>query len=168
MQHGLGDQIAVEITQHADGFIWFGTFSGLDRYDGYTFVHYRHDDTDDHSLSGNVVTALYTTREGTVWVGSRGEGVNRLNARQQQFDRFQHDPADPHSLANDSPHMFLEDSRGVLWVATEGGVSRFDAESGTFTNYQHSDADPNSLAATRCARSPKTPRARSGLVPPMA
>ena len=147
MQQGLADQIAAEITQDGDGFMWFGTFSGLDRYDGYTFVHYRHDDADDHSLSGNVVTALYTTREGTVWVGSRGEGVNRLNARQQQFDRFQHDPASPHSLANDSPRMFFEDRRGVLWVATEGGLSRFDGESGTFTNYQHSDADPNSLAS---------------------
>lgn len=147
VQQGLADQIAAEITQDADGFMWFGTFSGLDRYDGYTFVHYRHEDADEHSLSGNVISALYATREGTLWVGSRGSGVNRFNARQQQFDRFQNDPADPHSLPNDSPRMFFEDSRGVLWIATEGGLSRFEPRSGTFVNYRHDDGDPNSLAS---------------------
>src|SRR5690242_4742518 len=53
---GLADEVAPEITQDAQGFMWFGTFNGLDRYDGYRFVHYRHVDADEHSLAGNVVS----------------------------------------------------------------------------------------------------------------
>ena len=144
---GLADQIAGEITQDAEGLMWFGTFSGLDRYDGYRFVHYHHDDADPHSLSGNVISALYTDRAGYVWVGARGAGLDRFDPRTQQFEPFRHDPSDPTSLSNDSPHMVYEDRAGVLWVASEGGLSKFSPETGTFTNYRHDDADSSSIAS---------------------
>src|SRR4051812_2855491 len=140
-EQGLADQTASEITQDAAGFMWFGTFGGLDRWDGYEFLHFRHDDADEHSLSGNVIRALYTDRAGTVWVGARGAGLNRFDPRTQRFDHFRHDPADPHSLADDSPNMVYEDGSSALWIATEGGLSRRDRDSGTFTNYRHVASD---------------------------
>jgi ligand-binding sensor domain-containing protein/signal transduction histidine kinase len=145
-EQGLADQTAGEIAQDAEGFIWIGTFNGLDRFDGYQFVHYRHDDADEHSLSGNVISALYADRDGYIWVGSRGTGVDRLDQRTQQFEHFSHDPSDPNSLASNSPHMVLEDASGLIWIATEGGLSRFDPERRTFTNYRHDPSDPNSLS----------------------
>jgi ligand-binding sensor domain-containing protein len=143
VEGGLADQVSAEITQDAEGFMWFGTFSGLDRYDGYRFVHYRHDDADEHSLSGNVITALYTDRSGNVWVGACGAGINRFDPRTQQFQRFQHDAADPVSLSSDSPRMIYQDTSGVIWIASEGGLSHLNADGDSFTNYRHDDADPS-------------------------
>ena len=147
IDQGLADQIAPEITQDPEGFMWFGTFSGLDRYDGYRFVHYRHDDSDPHSLSGNVISALYADRAGNVWVGARGAGLDRFDPRTQLFEHFRNDPFDPSSLSSDSPHMVYQDRSGTVWVASEGGLSKFNSESGTFTNYRHDDSDPGSIAS---------------------
>ncbi|HYO82308.1 MAG TPA: hypothetical protein VES20_12965, partial [Bryobacteraceae bacterium] len=42
---------ASEIVQDAEGFIWFGTWNGLNRYDGYKVKVFRHDPANPHSLS---------------------------------------------------------------------------------------------------------------------
>ena len=66
IDQGLANQTATEIAQDAEGFMWIGTFNGLDRFDGYQFTHYRHDDSDPYSLSGNIITALFADREGAM------------------------------------------------------------------------------------------------------
>jgi ligand-binding sensor domain-containing protein/signal transduction histidine kinase len=148
VDQGLADQMAAEITQDTEGFMWFGTFRGLDRYDGYRFVHYRHDDADPHSLTGNVITALYADRDGNVWVGARGAGLDRFDPRTRQFEHFRHDASDRSSLSSNSPRMIYQDRAGVVWIASEGGgLSRFNPGTRTFTNYLHDDADGNSIAS---------------------
>ena len=43
---GLSHNSVYAIHQDLEGFLWFGTLDGLDRYDGYTFVSHRHDPAD--------------------------------------------------------------------------------------------------------------------------
>jgi len=77
-EQGLAGPIDTEITQDAQGFMWLGTYSGLDRYDGYRFVHYTHDDADPNTVSGNTITALYADTDGMLGrCARRGPGSPR-------------------------------------------------------------------------------------------
>ncbi|MBO6018255.1 MAG: hypothetical protein J6P41_02545, partial [Prevotella sp.] len=56
------------ICQDRQGFVWVGTDYGLNRYDGYRFVSFLHDDDNPGSLGFNVVVRLFCDREGRLWV----------------------------------------------------------------------------------------------------
>jgi hypothetical protein len=120
IEQGLSDQRVQAIVQDRTGFIWFGTNNGLNRYDGYNVVAYRHDPPNPHSLSGNFVEDLYEDRSGTLWVGTRS-GLNAFDRRTERFTRYWHDPADPQSLSSDWVWAIAEDQRGRLWIGTLGG-----------------------------------------------
>src|SRR5690242_9070073 len=56
---GLSDGLINCVTQDHQGFMWFGTGDGLDRFDGYEFTAFQHNPFDTTSLSDNSVTALF-------------------------------------------------------------------------------------------------------------
>ncbi len=147
VDHGLSDnQMRVSLQDRA-GFLWFGTYNGLNRYDGYEVVVFRHDPADPASLSDNAVHALYEDTAGTLWVGT-GLGLNAYDRATGRFTRYQHDPDDPDSLSNNTVLAIHEDRAGTLWVGTQGGgLNRFDRVRGTFTAYRHDATDPRSLGS---------------------
>ena len=58
LEDGLAQSSVNAIEQDAQGYIWIGTQDGLQRYDGYDFLTYRHDIGDPASLADNDVNAL--------------------------------------------------------------------------------------------------------------
>ena len=140
---GLSDQAVRDVVQDRDGFMWFGTANGLNRYDGYTFVEFRHNPADPDSIGGNAVNVLYADPDGSLWVGGRGAGLSVFDPRSQRFTRFRHDPGNPFSLSNDSPRSIFQDRLGALWIGTEGGLNRLDNRGlGTFARYMQ---DPDAV-----------------------
>ena len=66
-------EIRVEsIVQDRQGFIWFGTQDGLNRYDGYKFKVFKHEPGNPKSLSGVNVSSLLEDHSGNLWVGTDG------------------------------------------------------------------------------------------------
>ena len=65
---GLSNNTVYAIYKDTDGFLWFGTRSGLNRFDGYTFKVYRHLDNDPYSLPDNCVIGIQETPEGMLWI----------------------------------------------------------------------------------------------------
>jgi signal transduction histidine kinase/ligand-binding sensor domain-containing protein/CheY-like chemotaxis protein len=146
MEDGLSTALVLSIVQDQQGFMWFGTQDGLDRYDGYDFTVYKHDPADPHSLSNNYILALYVDRAGILWIGTWG-GLNYFDAATERFNAYRHDPADPTSLGDDKVQAIFEDAAGVLWVGTEnGGLNRLDRETGRFTRYVNDPNDSHSLS----------------------
>src|SRR5882672_3338532 len=66
---GLSQTRVAQIVQDDQGFMWFGTQYGLNRYDGNEFKLFVHDPTQPSSLAGVFITALFKDRDGVLWIG---------------------------------------------------------------------------------------------------
>src|SRR5208337_5407671 len=145
---GLSNADVRAIAQDHQGFMWFGTWlGGLNRYDGYTFKVYKHDDQDEHSLGCDGIQTLYVDRAGVLWVGTN-EGVDRYDRDTDSFVHYRHREGDPTSLPGYQARTFFEDESGTLWVATSGGLSRLDKTSGRFFTYRRNPNDPTRFGDT--------------------
>ncbi|MDJ0908652.1 MAG: two-component regulator propeller domain-containing protein [Woeseiaceae bacterium] len=148
LEDGLSQSIAFDIVQDSAGFLWVATEDGLNRYDGYSFLHYFNDPDDPTSIASNYTTALHLDRSGELWVGTWGSGVSRYIRETNSFDHFPHDPGDPTTLSGSQIWAILEDHQGKLWICSDdGGLSVIDPGSGSVTNYRHDPTDPTSLAS---------------------
>ncbi len=56
------------IIQDYQGFMWFGSADGLNRYDGYNITVYKHDSQDSSSLSNSDIVTLFEDSENNLWV----------------------------------------------------------------------------------------------------
>jgi ligand-binding sensor domain-containing protein/signal transduction histidine kinase len=150
LEHGLSQSVVNAILQDGQGFLWFGTEDGLNRFDGYSFKVYRPEADDSASISDRWITSLLEDRDGMMWIGTRQGGLNRFDPRSGQFTALKHDPADESSLSDDRVHTLYLDKSGNLWVGTENGLDRFDASTGAFEHYKMSNTgglSSNSISA---------------------
>src|SRR5258706_5958191 len=63
VEQGLSQNSVQAILQDHAGFLWFGTEEGLDLYDGYSFLVFKHDPKDPNSLPDDLISALYEDRQ---------------------------------------------------------------------------------------------------------
>ena len=147
LDEGLSQGTVTAILQDRDGFMWFGTQSGLNRYDGHRFDVFRHDATDPSSLAHDYVRTMIEDHTGDIWVGTFGGGLSRWRRSGQAFENYQHDPTNSQSLPDNRIRSVYQSRSGSLWVATEGGgLSRLDIRDGTFQTYRYNPEDPRSLS----------------------
>lgn len=152
LEQGLSQSTVFSMLQDSQGFMWFGTESGLNKYDGYTMTVYKHDPRDPNSLAGHWITAIIEDDEGTLWIGSRDGGLNRFHRDLDQFTHYQNDPQDPASLVDDEITAMIQDQDGMIWLGTAGaGLDRFDPKNEQFTHYQNNPDDQNSLSSDAVA-----------------
>jgi ligand-binding sensor domain-containing protein/anti-sigma regulatory factor (Ser/Thr protein kinase) len=131
---GLSQSSIHCILQDRQGFLWFGTEDGLNRYDGYNFKVYRPVLEDGTSLSDRWITAILQDSKGSIWVGTRQGGMDRYDPATEKFSRYMHSPENPDSISSNFVTTIFEDSRGHLWVGTEEGLDQF---SPGLDNFKH-------------------------------
>jgi ligand-binding sensor domain-containing protein/signal transduction histidine kinase len=129
------------ILEDDQGFLWFGTNSGLERYDGYRLREFRHDPGNPNSLSGSYINALFKDRFGKLWVAS-DEYLERYDPATESFTR---DPSEQGGIEGWVWHI-SQDHEGMLWLATHAGLARLDPATWQTIRYKHSPGDPTSLS----------------------
>jgi len=72
---GLSFPIVRAILQDSQGFMWFATDSGLNRYDGYEFTVYKHNPGDPTTLRSHDARAIYEDSDGVLWVGGTKSSI---------------------------------------------------------------------------------------------
>ncbi|NNF59584.1 MAG: hypothetical protein HKN04_15215, partial [Rhodothermaceae bacterium] len=120
---GLSHNTVQTIHQDRDGFMWFGTLDGLNRYDGYEFIVYRHHPADSTSLSSSIIRSLHEDEDGTLWVGTQA-GLCRMSYGETAFACFTLRPGSPSGSGN--IFAMERDSTGTLWIGSADGLHRFD------------------------------------------
>jgi signal transduction histidine kinase len=86
------------------------------------------------------VISLTQSRDGTIFAGTWGGGLNALSfpspdAGKPSIVRYQRDAMDPTSLSNNEVTAIMEDKEGFVWVGTNGGLNRFDPKTRTFARF---------------------------------
>lgn len=126
IDQGLSGNTIYTIVQDHDGFMWFGSRYGLNRFDGSGCRVYRHIPGDSLSLPDDHVQALHCDSAGNLWVGLRRGGISVYDRVEQVFRSFSVGTSFPIETSTLSVDAFFEDSRGYLWVGTLGqGVFAF-------------------------------------------
>ncbi len=97
--NGLSQGYVNDMVQDKDGFMWFSTKAGLNRYDGYTFKVFAHDAYNTNSISSNVINKLFEDSKGRLWVATDDNGLNVYDKTTGIFHRILHDPGNPNSLS---------------------------------------------------------------------
>lgn len=145
IEDGLSQSSILAILQDRQGFMWFGTEDGLNRFDGHNFLVFKPDPGDPSSLSSRTILALAEDSQGNLWVGTQLGGLNRYNPQTGDFKRYLPDPQNPQSLSDATVCDLRVDANGIIWVATPMGLDRFDLESDAFIHYRHDPQNPSSL-----------------------
>ncbi|HUF10938.1 MAG TPA: two-component regulator propeller domain-containing protein [Rhodothermales bacterium] len=142
----LASQSVLSIMEDRSGVLWVGTSDGLNSVDlnagSFTML------TNERAEGfGNLV---YEDAAGTLWVGSRNDGLYGYNINSGRAWHYRHNPLDRQSLSWDDVaaiHQAPDDDQ-TLWVGTwGGGLNRLDIRTGSFGRY------PISAAATSRALS---------------
>ena len=118
---GLSQGYIHDIIQDRDGFMWFGTKDGLNRYDGYTFKEYTYNIYDPNSISNNTVHHLYEDSKGRIGAVTEN-GISIYDKNKDKCRRIMHDPKNENSLADDKislPIIELNDGRFLVMPEEE-------------------------------------------------
>jgi signal transduction histidine kinase/ligand-binding sensor domain-containing protein/CheY-like chemotaxis protein len=125
MDDGLPSTGVYAIAQDHEGAMWFGTKSGVARFDGVHFQVFRHIEDDPDSLYTNSnISSLFVDRQDMVWVGSLDGGLSRYDRKTGKFTHWGHDPSNPGSLASDGVWGMAQTPDGAIWVGTNDGLDR--------------------------------------------
>ena len=128
-QSGLSNNIVYDIHQDQQGYIWMATDHGLNRYDGYEFEIFYHDEKDSTSISSNVVRSIEEDDDGNLWIGTSG-GLNLFHRNSKSFSRFISLP-DQNVNRLDLHYMKL-DNHGKLWFNNLSTFGWFDTNTHIF------------------------------------
>ena len=121
---GLSQESVLTAFQDSEGFMWFGTQEGLNRFDGYQFSVYSHNTKQANALSSDWIYDINESSHGQLLIGTRS-GLNTYNKSTQTFKHFRHDASDSSSISNDNVRVVFTDSRGLIWLGTDNGLNQF-------------------------------------------
>ncbi len=145
LERGLSQSTVFVTYQDSQGYLWFGTEDGLNKYNGYNFDVYKFDPTDSASISNNIVRCIQEDKDGDLWIGT-DNGLNRYNRHNGSFTRFLHDPSNARSLSNNLVSGIVQDKAGILWIGTANGLNALDPATGNFTTYRSTAGNPVTLS----------------------
>src|SRR5271168_3313246 len=77
MRDGLSQSTVNSILQDSQGYIWLGTESGLDRYDGDSIREFRRERGTEHGLASDYIWSIAEDAHGDLWLATDGGGVVR-------------------------------------------------------------------------------------------
>ncbi|MCX6267334.1 MAG: ATP-binding protein [Bacteroidetes bacterium] len=127
---GLSNNTVYAINEDTLGFIWVGTRSGLNRFDGHSFKVYDNS----NGLRNVFINTIFRDSKGRIWVGTQGGGLSRYEYETGSFTSYVNDPLQPNSISHDDVQAIVEDPQGNLWIGThEGGLNMLDVATNVIT-----------------------------------
>ncbi len=134
-----GDQVQSCIHEDKDGNLWIGTWDGLDMIatnqrknalanpSAVKFKSYRFNKNNPQGLSDDRVISMYEDKNGDLWFGTYGGGLNKLTYSQKElaspkFESF----TTKDGLASNIIYRILGDDKGNLWISTDNGLTMFN------------------------------------------
>jgi ligand-binding sensor domain-containing protein len=119
--NGLSSNTATAVTEDKAGFIWIGTDNGLNRWDGYRFKQYFHNDQDSNSLILNGVQNLHCDRKGRIWIITGG-GISCFLPDRNIFLNYAPHLLPPRRIKSNNSILLTEEKDGTIWITHQQNV----------------------------------------------
>lgn len=145
LNEGLSQGTVDDMLQDHQGFLWFATQDGLNRFDGYQFKIFRHDADNPQSLSSNYITSLYESDNGTLWIGTTN-GLHRFNRHNETFNQYVLGEGSRDNVGSRHIKDIHPGADGQLWIATYGGVFMLDPVTRQYRQFLHNPDISTSIA----------------------
>jgi ligand-binding sensor domain-containing protein len=131
LQKGLSQNTVKCLLQDRQGYMWFGTWDGLNKFDGYKFTIYN----TQSGLSNETINALLEADDGKIWIGTEN-GLNCIDRRTGEISIFRHVADDSTSLSHNWINYLYQDEPGKILVCTPLGLNILDTKTGKVKLYQ--------------------------------
>lgn len=125
IEQGLSNSIVHHIFRDRNGFLWFCTQNGLNRYDGHQFRVFRANDQSPGLLRADV-RAVFEDRKGLLWIVFNNGGVQTFDPATETFTPFLKQAGRANPLSDAVVTGWLVDRQGTVWLGTEQGLNRCD------------------------------------------
>lgn len=124
ISNGLSHNQVTSILKDSKGFMWFGTMAGLNRYDGYRFKVYRHNQLDVRSLNDDYIVNLAEGPFNKLWVQTR-TGFNIYDPARETFDRDPTKFLDSVNIQGELTEI-IKGNKRIFWITTTNGLYKYD------------------------------------------
>jgi len=118
VEQGLSQSTVYCMIQDRQGFLWFGTEGGLNRYDGFRFQVFHAEKGVPNTLGDDRILHLMEDRRGYIWIATRNEGFTILDPVTMRMITVRSSEA-PGGLPTRAIHALAEDGEGNVWLGTE-------------------------------------------------
>ncbi len=143
---GLSDFSVSGIVQDKQGFLWFATQGGLNRYDGKNFKIYRSIPFEKNTLPHQIIQTMFLDYENSIlWLGTYN-GLSRFDIDKQQFTNYLKEPKNSETISNEVVTAVVKDKDGFIWAGTLDGLNRLDTSTGKFKRYFPESGNINSVS----------------------
>lgn len=149
VKDGLSHGIVNCFYRDSEGFLWIGTYNGLNRYDGSNFLVMKSNRHNSHSLLNNSIHGITEDKNGLIYCATEG-GLSCYNKSLRQFDNYQI----VDDSVNDATAMagVKCDRQGRIWCLTPRGLYEFIPATKKFKRYKHIDGDSTTLSSDVLAK----------------
>ncbi len=127
VRDGISQSEILCIFQDDEGYMWFGTQNGLNKFDGYTFVKYFYDPLDSNSVSNSWIFDIAEDANGFLWIATKG-GLNRYDKRTDRFTRISLSTGNLHpegdfvyGITTDSSHIYVNQPPALTFIDINTG-----------------------------------------------
>lgn len=128
-EDGLSQNTVMSILQDHKGNLWFSTWDGINRFNGYSFKTYKARQGNFISLTNNRVDRMYEDPDGFLWLLTYDNRAHRFDPRTETFEQV---PAAGQPGSNSNVNAISVLRRGTVWLLTENdGAIRVTASAQT-------------------------------------
>lgn len=144
----LSGSVVTCMLQDSEGFLWFGTQSGLYRYNGYNIKSYSFNSTLPNKSAANFITSICEDNSKNIWLGTFGGGLFKLDPITEEYVHFNHNANVHDGLGDNIVRAICKDDSGKLWIGTQNnGLDYLDPVSGHFMHYKNTVDNANSISS---------------------
>lgn len=147
LEEGLSQSSVLCVLQDHNGFLWFGTRDGLNKYDGYTFKKYRYNAQNAESLSNSYVRSIYEDENNNLWIGTNN-GLNRYVPNKDSFKRYRQNSDKIKTESNNEIWSIISGKKDYLFLGTGYGIKKFNMSNGKFSSFDNLDKNKNGIGST--------------------
>ncbi len=130
---GLVNNEVTAIIQDENGFVWFGTRGGLQRFDGYEMKLLNKDFGKGSSLLSQSIEVLQNGNQHNIWIGTKSGGISEYNLKTGKIKNYANDVASNSNFNADYILSILDTDSDKLFIGTWKGLQYLNKRSGKFT-----------------------------------